>query len=257
MTDEDKPKFIKALAPPDFKAVAQEGWYVYAYLRQNNGSFRIGTPYYVGIASRPNRPFERHMCPVPKDKAYVRILKSGLTRQQAASWEKTYIDKFGRKDLGIGILLNRTNGGDGSPGHIVSRHIVERIASVHRGKTISQETRRRISEARRGRPISEEQKEKIRQALTGRKHKPETIEKYRETRKGRRLADEHKARISVGLRGYIKSEEAKAKQSQTRIQNFAARAGMTVEEYINTPAFKARQRDNMRRKMRQALETNA
>ncbi len=54
----------------------------------------------------------RHSCKVPSDRTRIRILRQGLTREQADRWEVFYIARFGRKVDG-GILLNTREGGDG------------------------------------------------------------------------------------------------------------------------------------------------
>jgi hypothetical protein len=246
------PAFLGSLSPPDFAGAGRRGWFVYAYLRSKDGFGRKGSPYYIGIASRANRPFDRHSCPVPSNRAFVRILRSSLTRQQANAWEQLYIARYGRKDLGTGTLLNKTDGGDGSPGHIMPPDVVKRIAAIHRGKVNSPETRARMSAAHQGKIISPEQREKIRQANLGKKQSPETIEKRAAARRGTKMPQAQRTRISSALRGYIKPEESKRKQSETRIRNFASKAGMTVDEYMQTPGFIARQKQNARRRQRAA-----
>jgi hypothetical protein len=59
---------------------------------------------------------------------------------------------FGRKDLGTGILHNRTDGGDGSSGWVPSEETKRKISEAHKGntymlgKTHSEETKRKMSE---------------------------------------------------------------------------------------------------------------
>ncbi len=103
---------MRNLTKPNFKEIAKEGAFVYCYLRSNTL-----TPYYVGIAIDPNRPISKsHSCAVPRDRARIRILRSGLTLEEAQDWEVFYIAHYGRKDLGTGILRNMTEGGEGRTG---------------------------------------------------------------------------------------------------------------------------------------------
>jgi hypothetical protein len=83
------------------------GCFVYCYLRTHSNR-----PYYVGLGTRADRMTARHSCKVPADRTRIRILRQGLTREQADHWEAFYIARFGRKVDG-GLLLNTREGGDG------------------------------------------------------------------------------------------------------------------------------------------------
>ena len=93
-------------------------YYVYAYLRsKDSDTASAGTPYYIGKC-KGKRAFCKHYnITTPKNKQFIEILKNNLTEQEAFDLEMELISKYGRKDLNTGILLNRTNGGDGISGH--------------------------------------------------------------------------------------------------------------------------------------------
>lgn len=81
-------------------------FYTYLYLRED------GTPYYVGKGSgrRAYRQSRRRIKP-PQDVERI-LVQEFPSETDALAAEVFLITYYGRKDLGTGKLLNRTEGGD-------------------------------------------------------------------------------------------------------------------------------------------------
>jgi hypothetical protein len=130
-------------------------YYTYAYLRED------GTPYYVGKGSGKRiNEYHSKFVKVPPQKRKI-YLKQNLTEQEAFNHEIYMIAVFGRKDLGTGILVNRTDGGDNPPKN--------NIAGWNRGLRMSflKERGEKISQALKGKQKSEEHKKKISEGMKG------------------------------------------------------------------------------------------
>lgn len=102
-------------------------YYTYAYLREDS------TPYYIGKGEK-NRIYKKGRREVqpPKDKSRIIFLKQNLTEEEAFRHEIYMIGLFGRKDLGTGILRNRTNGGEGSSGAVRSDEYRTNISKIQK-----------------------------------------------------------------------------------------------------------------------------
>lgn len=86
-------------------------FYVYAYLREDF------SPYYIGKGSG-NRAFVKCNGEIrpPRDKRRIVILQNNLPEDLAFDYESKLIKFFGRKDIGTGILRNKSEGGKGNSG---------------------------------------------------------------------------------------------------------------------------------------------
>ena len=118
-------------------------FYTYAYLRKDK------TPYYIGKGQRDRAYSKDHSVFVPSKERII-FLKKNLLEEEAFKHEIYMIAVFGRKDLGTGILHNKTDGGDGC-------------------SNISDITRKRMSESRKGKPLSQKHKEKLSKVRRGKK----------------------------------------------------------------------------------------
>lgn len=137
--------------------------------------------FYVGIGTikRPAQDYKRSDFWKNYVKKYgfkVKIIEEGLSWEDACNIEKHFITFFGRKGIGTGILINQTNGGDGTGGY----------AGFWKGKkrpSASEETIKKCKQntARYwlGKSIPSEVKNKIANKLKGTKPSVETIAKLK------------------------------------------------------------------------------
>lgn len=134
-------------------------FYVYAYLRSADSvTASADTPYYIGKGKDRRAWNKKHNVSLPCDKSKIVILKENLTDQDAKNLEIELIKLYGRKDIGTGILYNRTDGGEGNLGRIVtpehkekqSLALLGRISKL-KGRTLTEEHKKKISLGNKGR----------------------------------------------------------------------------------------------------------
>jgi hypothetical protein len=146
-------------------------YYVYAYLRKD------GSPYYIG-KGKNGREFSDHVWhKPPKDRYRIVILENNLTEIWAFIRERWYIRWYGRKDKGTGILINKTDGGEGASGAIQTK-----------------EANRKRSVALKGRKRPEGWCKGEKHPLYGKTHAESTLELMRQKAIGRVQSEESKVK---------------------------------------------------------------
>lgn len=149
--------------------------------------------FYVGIGDikRPyqTRSRNKHWKYLVNKYGYIiKIIHENLSWDKACELEIKYINEFGRKDLKLGPLVNKTNGADGTIG----------------------------IKYKKRKPLSKEHKESIKLKLTGRKHSSETLIKLSKPRKP--LSNKTKSKISLSLQGKKHDEHRISKMRETLIK---------------------------------------
>jgi hypothetical protein len=135
----------------------------------------------------------------------VEILFENVTWEEACLKEKELIQLYGRVDLGLGTLVNLTDGGEGSVGmkhSIKTLNKMSEIAKKRPARVWTEESKLKLSNSLKGRPpsnkgksMTEETKLKISQSMNGRKLSEETKSKMRKPK-----SEIHKQNISKGIK---------------------------------------------------------
>lgn len=171
-------------------------FYVYEYVRED------GSPYYVGKGSG-QRAFIKNKRGRPSDNSKIRFVKTNLTEQQALDLEKALIAKYGRKDLGTGILINLTNGGEGISNPSAGTR--QKLANAKRSESADTRKKRSVAAKNRVRsPLTAETKQKISEKNLGKKRSL--------------LAREKMSIAKTGKPSYYRTEETLMKQRRPKEQ---------------------------------------
>jgi len=213
-------------------------FYTYLWIREKDGEFPAGTPYYVG-KGKGSRAFIKHSgCvqpPIDKSKILVMLRSSELEAYEA---EKELIRNWGRLDLGTGCLRNRTDGGEGNitRGFLGRSHTEEsnrKNSEAHKGRSgtrlgmkASQETRNKMSKSRMG----------VEPGNKGKKYPPELCLKMRLAQKKRFETEtiwnkgiswlpEVRLKMSIAAKKRSQTSEEKARLSEAGKRGAAARWG--------------------------------
>lgn len=187
-------------------------YYVYAYLRsRNSATANTGTPYYIGKGTG-DRAYVDHRniknntgVHTPVDISRIVILECNLTELGAFAIERRMIRWYGRKDLGTGILENRTDGGEGASGHSHSAATRKIIGLA--SKSMPKEVRQRISDKNTGKIRTEETKQKMREANIGKTMSDDA--RYKMSIAKQNMSEETKQK----MRNKVVSRETREKMS--------------------------------------------
>ena len=171
-------------------------FYIYFHLKQNTDEiFYVGKGFGNRAYSNQRSIFWKRT--VSKYGGFtVKIVEENLTEFLANEREKYYIAKYGRRDNNTGILVNHTDGGDGSTGRIFSVETRKRMSNNRKGKSKGSKLieekpvkilKPYIKKHPNGYVPTEETRNKIRKTLTNRKSSVETRKKQSDSLKGKSM----------------------------------------------------------------------
>ena len=182
----------------------QEKWkqpiFVVYFQYQSNGEiFYVG----IGTVQRPYNTNKRNkdwkqIFISNNEKITIKIIHEKLTWSEVCKLETHYIQLYGRKDLNLGPLVNKTNGGESNnAGYIHTTETKEKQRQAKLGTRQSERTKQKRGDAMRGdkhymfgKHPSEDTREKQSQAKKGEKNvnfgKKMSKERVDKTAKGNR-----------------------------------------------------------------------
>lgn len=173
---------------------------VYQHIQKNNNEV-----FYIGIGKSEKRAYSKNgrseywNYKAKKYGYYVEIIYNDIDWNLACNMERYLIESYGRKDLGLGNLVNLTDGGDGSLNTIVKestkkkqsesrkgeknhfygkKHTIESVEKISKKAIERNQKGCRNPNYGNGAKISGEKN-----PMYGKKHSAETIEKLRENSK--------------------------------------------------------------------------
>lgn len=191
-------------------------YYVYMYLRED------GTPYYVG-KGKDDRAYVKanRRAKVPPENRIV-FPYNNLTEKESLEKEMELIAKYGRKDIGTGILRNLTDGGDGASGAKRTPEQIERLRKSITGKKRTPEQIERMKKAVA--KVADKKRQSLIEAhkRMSEETKKQRAEKWRNTLQN--MSEEKRNQMIEKLRianiGKKHSAETKAKMSASQKARF-------------------------------------
>lgn len=166
--------------------------------------------FYIGIGKTEKRAyfkFNRNKYwnnIINKTEYGVEILYPDISWEDACELEQFLIQEYGRRDLGLGPLVNMTDGGEGTLGN-----------KTFLGKKLSDEHKMNISKGNKGKLKTKEHKEKLSKARKGLKLSDEIKKQLKEKRKNLPAS---RSKLVINLETGIFYDNAKIASKTTNIK---------------------------------------
>jgi hypothetical protein len=179
----------------------QTDYLVYEHWRTDtNTCFYVGK----GHAGRERRLTQRgvwHRRVVDKLRRHghdveIRVVEKNLHPESASAFEKMRIAYW--RACGV-ELVNATEGGDGTPGNVLSEETKAKIAAKARGRKLTDEHKDKVRQAFIGRYVSPETRAKM--SANSAMKRPDIVAKNADARRGQKRTEEQRNRMSEAQRG--------------------------------------------------------
>jgi group I intron endonuclease len=208
-----------------------------------------------GHAGKPKGPMSEYH----KEQISKAHRNRPMTEEREKQWEDA------RSKRGPITEESRQKMRDSHKGKTLSKEQRQKIGEALRNSEVAKEARAKVNASNVGRVHTEEEREKISLGLRGKKFTAERIENMSLSHMGKELSDEHKRKIGDSQRGKSKppvTEEHRKKigdanRGKVRSDEEKARRSQTLKDYYQTPEGKAclASRVERRRAKKQLSET--
>lgn len=123
--------------------------------------------FYIGIGKTEKRAYIKNQRNnwwtkiINKTDYEVEIIARDLSNEDAYELEMFLIKLYGRRDLGLGTLINLTDGGEGFKNLVFTEEHKNKISLALTGIKRSEEFKRKVSKNKKGKKIFTEERKKI------------------------------------------------------------------------------------------------
>ena len=184
--------------------------YVYRHIRLDTN-----TVFYIGIANHKRNDYiranERSRRSewwkkiIEKTDYRIDILFDDVTPEFAKEKEIEFIKLYGRRDLGLGTLVNMTDGGDGLINRVFTPQYRKKLSDAAKNRIVSDVQKQKLRDHRLGSTITQEHKDKISKANKG-KIASDSLKKFRSDRMLKNNPSKGKFGINaINFKGYVKA----------------------------------------------------
>ena len=175
------------------------------------------------------------------------IVRDGLSEAEAFETERALIAQFGRSNNGTGTLANKTDGGEGGAGIVMSASARAKLSAAHTGKILSEAHRQKLSRAFKGKKLSPERRAKMSETQRRRVLSPEALASISAAHKGKVISEEQRAKMSERQKARGANPEALAKMHASNIgrhpsQETRAKLSAAAKHKMQDPVFREKVR---------------
>lgn len=203
--------------------------YVYRHIRLDKN-----IPFYIGVGSDDKGKYSRANSKAARNKHWndvvnkhgyrVDIIIDDMLWNEALEKEVEFISLYGRVNSGTGILVNRTDGGEGFVGLVYTE-------DMRKNMSISSKSPQRVKAALENMKKAHEYRDKETSEM-----KKARLAKMADKLRGGKRTDEQRKRMSEASKGKPKSKAHRDKMSISRKQDFSS----GKRRYVPVPLEKRR-----------------